>query len=87
MQLQDDDGNMFTIRNPVNPKEISKLHQLFLEANLTVNFRPEHQFLLPYQNADLSSEVCFITGAMKKLFIWKKLWFQTGTGEKESVRA
>jgi long-chain acyl-CoA synthetase len=45
-QLQDDDGNMFTIRNPVNPKEISKLHQLYLEANLTVNFRPEHQYLV-----------------------------------------
>jgi long-chain acyl-CoA synthetase len=46
VQLQDDDGNMFTIRNPINPKEISKLHQLYLEANLTVNFRPEHQFLV-----------------------------------------
>ncbi len=46
VQLQDDDGNMFLIRNPVNPKEISKLHQLFLEANLTVNFRPEHQYLV-----------------------------------------
>jgi predicted GNAT family acetyltransferase len=46
VQLQDDDGNMFTIRNPVNPKEISKLHQLYLEANLTVNFRLEHQYLV-----------------------------------------
>ena len=46
MQLQDDDGNIFTIRNPINPKEISKLHQLYLEANLSVNFRPEHQFLV-----------------------------------------
>jgi len=46
VQLQDDDGNMYTIRNPVNPKEISKLHQLYMEANLTVNFRPEHQYLV-----------------------------------------
>jgi len=46
VQLQDDDGNIFTIRNPINPKEISKLHQLYLEANLNVNFRPEHQFLV-----------------------------------------
>jgi predicted GNAT family acetyltransferase len=46
VQRQDDDGNMYTIRKPVNPKEISKLHQLYLEANLTVNFRPEHQFLV-----------------------------------------
>ena len=46
VQLQDDDGNIFTIRNPINPKEISKLHQLYLEANLNVNFRPEHQYLV-----------------------------------------
>jgi long-chain acyl-CoA synthetase len=46
VQLQDNDGNLFTIRNPINPKEISKLHQLYLEANLTVNFRPEHQYLV-----------------------------------------
>ncbi len=46
VQLQDDDGNIFTIRNPISPKEISRLHQLYLEANLTVNFRPEHQYLV-----------------------------------------
>ena len=46
VQLQDDDGTIYTIRNPINPKEISKLHQLYLEANLNVNFRPEHQFLV-----------------------------------------
>jgi predicted GNAT family acetyltransferase len=46
VQLQDNDGNMFTIRNPINPKEISKLHQIYLEANLTVNFRPEHRYLV-----------------------------------------
>lgn len=58
VQLQDDDGNMFTIRNPINPKEISKLHQLFLEANLTVNFRPEHQYLVAV------SERGFIIGGL-----------------------
>jgi len=46
VQLQDDDGNTYTIRNPINPKEISKLHQLYLEADLNVNFRPEHHFLV-----------------------------------------
>jgi len=46
VQLQDDDGNLFTIRNPINPKEISKLHQIYLEANLSVNFRPEHEYLV-----------------------------------------
>src|SRR5690606_9450189 len=39
VQLQDDDGNIFTIRNPISPKEISKLYQLYLEENLNVNFR------------------------------------------------
>ena len=46
VQLQDDDGNIYTIRNPINPKEISRLHQLYLDANLNVNFRPEHQYLV-----------------------------------------
>ena len=46
VQLQDDDGNIFTIRNPISPKEISKLHQLYLAANLNVNFRPEHHYLV-----------------------------------------
>ena len=46
VQLIDDEGNIFTIRNPINPKEISKLHQLYIEANLNVNFRPEHHFLV-----------------------------------------
>ncbi len=58
VQLQDDDGNLFTIRNPINPKEISKLHQLYLEANLTVNFRPEHQYLVAV------SERGFIIGGL-----------------------
>lgn len=46
VQLQDDDGNIFTIRNPISPKEISRLYQLYLEENLNVNFRPEHEFLV-----------------------------------------
>lgn len=43
--FEDFDGNNFVVRSPVSPKEISKLHQLFIEANLNVHFRPEHQFL------------------------------------------
>lgn len=45
VKFEDLDGNNFFIRSPVSPKEISKLHQLFIEANLNVHFRPEHQFL------------------------------------------
>ncbi len=46
VQFFDNDGNPFIIRRPVSPKEISRLHRLFLDANLMVNFRSEHQFLV-----------------------------------------
>ncbi len=46
VQLEDYDGNPYIIRKPISPKEISRLHNLFLEANLQVHFRPEHQFLV-----------------------------------------
>lgn len=45
VKFEDFDGNNFFVRSPVSPKEISKLHQLFIEANINVHFRPEHQFL------------------------------------------
>lgn len=45
VKFEDFDGNNFVVRSPVSPKEISKLHQLFIEANINVHFRPEHQFL------------------------------------------
>ncbi|MCX8106223.1 MAG: GNAT family N-acetyltransferase [Ignavibacterium album] len=46
VQLTDSDGNSYLVRDPINPKEISKLHRLFLEANLIVTFRPEHNYLV-----------------------------------------
>ncbi len=46
VQLEDYDGNPYIIRKPISPKEISRLHNLFLDANLQVHFRPEHQFLV-----------------------------------------
>lgn len=46
VQYQDYDGNPFSIRKPVSPKEISRLHQLFIEENLMVTFKAEHQFLV-----------------------------------------
>lgn len=58
VQLSDEDGNFFTIRNPISPKEISRLHALFLESNLVVNFRPEHRFLVAL------SERGFIIGGL-----------------------
>jgi len=58
IQLMDEDGNPFLIRSPVSPKEISRLHSLFLESNLIVNFRPEHRFLVAL------SERGFIIGGL-----------------------
>ncbi len=58
IQLIDVDGNPYSIRNPISPKEIAKLHQLFLEASLLVNFRPEHDYLV------VISERGFIIGGL-----------------------
>lgn len=58
VQLNDEDGNIFFIRNPASPKEISRLQALFLESNLVVNFRPEHKFLVAL------SERGFIIGGL-----------------------
>ena len=46
VQVEDNEGNPFYIRKPITPKEISKLYQLFLDANLQVSFKPEHNFLV-----------------------------------------
>lgn len=46
VQVEDHEGNPFYIRKPISPKEISKLYQLFLDANLQVSFKPEHNFLV-----------------------------------------
>jgi N-acetylglutamate synthase-like GNAT family acetyltransferase len=58
VQLSDEDGNPFFIRNPASPKEISRLHALFLDSNLIVNFRTEHRFLVAL------SERGFIIGGL-----------------------
>jgi long-subunit acyl-CoA synthetase (AMP-forming)/GNAT superfamily N-acetyltransferase len=58
VQLNDEDDNTFLIRNPTSPKEISRLHTLFLDSNLMVNFRPEHRFLVSL------SERGFIIGGL-----------------------
>ena len=46
VELEDYDGIPFYIRKPTTPKEISRLHQLFISSNLLVNFRSDHQFLV-----------------------------------------
>ncbi len=86
VQLQDDDGNLFTIRNPINPKEISKLHQLYLEANLAVNFRPEHHYLVAVSDRGFIIGGTFYYEAMSKQSTWKRLLYPIAIAVKELAR-
>jgi len=44
--LEDGDGYPYRIRHALNPKEVGRLHRLFLAARLNVRFRSEHRFLV-----------------------------------------
>jgi long-chain acyl-CoA synthetase len=44
--LEDHDGAPFQVRHALSPKEVGRLHRLFLAATLDVRFRPEHQYLV-----------------------------------------
>jgi long-chain acyl-CoA synthetase len=46
VSLADNQGRLYHVRQPVNPKEIGRLHRLFLTARLDVQFRPEHSYLI-----------------------------------------
>jgi hypothetical protein len=46
VKSRDYEGGSFFIRTPVNPKEIARLHQLFLKNNLSVQFRSDHLYLI-----------------------------------------
>jgi GNAT superfamily N-acetyltransferase len=44
--LEDQEGAPFQVRHALNPKEVGRLHRLFLSARLDVRFRPEHRYLV-----------------------------------------
>jgi len=44
--LEDGDGEPYHIRHALSPKEIGRLHRLFVAAKLDIRFRPEHRFLV-----------------------------------------
>lgn len=46
IRMEDYDGQSYMVRRPVSPKEISRLHQIFMEAQLPVSFRHDHHFLM-----------------------------------------
>ncbi|MFV2071459.1 MAG: GNAT family N-acetyltransferase [Thermoanaerobaculales bacterium] len=43
---EDAEGYPYRIRHALSPKEVGRLHRLFLAAKLQVQFRPEHRFLV-----------------------------------------
>jgi long-subunit acyl-CoA synthetase (AMP-forming)/GNAT superfamily N-acetyltransferase len=50
--LDDVDGNSFRIRHALLPKEVERLHRLFLAARLDVRFGPEHRYLVAINERD-----------------------------------
>lgn len=44
--LEDLDANIFRVRHALTPKEVERLHRLFLAAKLDVRFGPEHRYLV-----------------------------------------
>ena len=43
---EDAEGHPYRIRHALSAKEVGRLHRLFLTAELSVQFRPEHRFLV-----------------------------------------
>jgi ribosomal protein S18 acetylase RimI-like enzyme len=50
--LEDDDGNPFRVRHALNPKEVERLHRLFINAKLDVRFRADHRYLVALNDRD-----------------------------------
>lgn len=44
--LRDNQGRPFHVRAPVSPKEVGRLHRLFIASRMEVTFSPEHHFLV-----------------------------------------
>jgi GNAT superfamily N-acetyltransferase len=52
VNLDDADGNPFRVRHVLLPKEVERLHRLFVSAKLDVRFRPEHRYLVAINERD-----------------------------------
>ena len=44
--LEDHNGAPFQVRHALSPKEVGRLHQLFVAAKLDIRFRAEHHYLV-----------------------------------------
>jgi len=52
VSLEDADGAAFRVRHALLPKEVERLHRLFLAAKLDVRFGPEHKYLVAINNKE-----------------------------------
>jgi len=50
--VYDAEGARYRIRGPVSPREVAKLLTLFHQANLSVTFTPEHEYLVVIDDDD-----------------------------------
>jgi len=50
--LEDLDGGLFRVRHALLPREVERLHRLFLAARLDVQFGPEHRYLVGINERD-----------------------------------
>jgi N-acetylglutamate synthase-like GNAT family acetyltransferase len=53
VSLTDNRGRPYRIRQPINPKEVGRLHRLFHTAKLDVQFHPEHHYLVALSERDV----------------------------------
>ncbi len=50
--LEDADGGLFRVRHALLPREVERLHRLFVSARLEVQFGPEHRYLVGINERD-----------------------------------
>ena len=48
----DREGEQIQVRDPLNPREVARLHRLFHKFNLPVSFQPQDQFLLAFNERE-----------------------------------
>lgn len=46
VRLEDQNGAPFLVRHALSPREVGRLHRLFVAAKLDIRFRAEHQYLV-----------------------------------------
>ena len=86
VKLEDYDGNGFWIRQPLSAKEISKLHQLFLDNNLPVNFRSDDHFIVAISERGYIIGGLFYKYTDKNMVYMDKIVYQIDSAKKVLVK-